>query len=306
MKPHTIGTLLRQAGLLAVLTGIAFSTSAAEPQGYDCVIVPSATVSVSTAVPGVLESVAVERSDRVTKGQQLAALESRVELVERDLARARAETDAAVKLREVSLLFDQRSLRRVSSLHRDKVVSVDEKEKAEREAKLAGWRLQDAKDLLRQRQLELERSEQVLRRRQVYSPIDGVIVQRLHHPGEYIEEEPILRIAQLDPLYVEAIIPMSEFGRIAPGMHATLASEVDPEHKLSAEVAVVDGIGDAASGTFGIRLALPNPDYLIPAGVKCQLHLESAQVASESAVVVDPALVMRLSSPSRQMNREHP
>ena len=104
---------------------------------------------------------------------------SRVELVERDLARARAETDAAVKLREVSLLFDQRSLRRVSSLHRDKVVSVDEKEKAEREAKLAGWRLQDAKDLLRQRQLELERSEQVLQRRQVYSPIDGVIVH--HH-----------------------------------------------------------------------------------------------------------------------------
>jgi len=29
---------------------------------------------------------------------------------------------------------------------------------------------------------------------------------------------------------------------------------------------------DAASGTFGVRLRLPNPGYRVPAGVKCKAH----------------------------------
>jgi hypothetical protein len=35
-------------------------------------------------------------------------------------------------------------------------------------------------------------------------------------------------------------------------------------------VEVVDPTLDAASGTFGVRLRLPNPGYRIPAGVKCR------------------------------------
>ena len=293
-------------GLLLALTGISFSATTEEPQNFDCVIVPSAIVGVSTAVPGVLESVSVKRSDRVEKGQLLAALESDVEVVERDLARVRAETEAAVKLREVSLMFDQRSLRRVKSLHRDKVISIEDKDKAEREATLAGWRLQDARDLLRQRALELQRSEQVLTRRQVHSPIDGIIAQRLHHPGEYVEDTPILRIAQLDPLYIEAIVPMTEFGSIKPGMRATVASEINPDNLHSAEVVVVDGMGDAASGTFGIRLSLPNPDYRIPAGVKCQMRLEKPQVAAVPDPELDPEMAMEWPSQATSSAFDNP
>jgi multidrug efflux pump subunit AcrA (membrane-fusion protein) len=109
-----------------------------------------------------------------------------------------------------------------------------------------------------------------------------------------VEDEPILRIAQLDPLYIEAIVPMTEFGSIQPGMRASIASEIDPDQKLSAEVVVVDGMGDAASGTFGIRLALPNPDYGIPAGVKCQLRLEDAKMAAEPNPAADPGLTMEI------------
>ena len=35
-------------------------------------------------------------------------------------------------------------------------------------------------------------------------------------------------------------------------------------------VEVVDPMFDAASGTFGVRLTLPNPDRKIPAGLKCR------------------------------------
>jgi len=37
-----------------------------------------------------------------------------------------------------------------------------------------------------------------------------------------------------------------------------------------ARVVVVDKVIDAASGTFGVRLTLPNPGRRIPAGLKCK------------------------------------
>jgi multidrug efflux pump subunit AcrA (membrane-fusion protein) len=42
----------------------------------------------------------------------------------------------------------------------------------------------------------------------------------------------------------------------------------------AATVAVVDRVVDAASGTFGIRLLLPNPDLALPAGLRCRVRFE--------------------------------
>ncbi len=43
-----------------------------------------------------------------------------------------------------------------------------------------------------------------------------------------------------------------------------------------ARVAIVDGVMDAASGTFGVRLILQNPDYCVPAGLKCQVDFSGS------------------------------
>ena len=40
----------------------------------------------------------------------------------------------------------------------------------------------------------------------------------------------------------------------------------------SAVVKVVDRVIDAASGTFGVRLELPNRERKIPAGVRCRVR----------------------------------
>lgn len=55
-----------------------------------------------------------------------------------------------------------------------------------------------------------------------------------------------------------------------------MQAEVYPEDPVGgvhkAVVTVVDQVFDAASGTIGVRLELPNPDYAIPAGLKCQVR----------------------------------
>ena len=271
------------AALLALILLQVPLSAAEDADDIDCVITPSVVVEVSTAVSGVLDTVSVERSDRVTKGELIASLDSRVEATELRLAKARANMDAVIRLRKTSLAYDRRSWRRVSTLRADNLVSDEAKDDAEREAQLSRWRLQDANDLLAQREIEVERAQELLRRRQVYSPINGLVVQRLRHPGEYVEEQPIVKIAQLDPLYVEAVVPMSVFGRIKPGMQADVLPEIGGDQPLPAEVVVVDGLGDAASGTFGVRLALPNGVYATPAGIKCRVRFVDADFGNDEA-----------------------
>jgi multidrug efflux pump subunit AcrA (membrane-fusion protein) len=37
-------------------------------------------------------------------------------------------------------------------------------------------------------------------------------------------------------------------------------------------VKIVDKVVDAASGTFGVRLELPNKNFALPAGVRCKVQ----------------------------------
>ena len=68
---------------------------AADYSGYDCLIEPNAVVDVTTREDGVIEEVSVRRGDTIKKGQDLARLESNVEKVAVDIARARAGMKSA-------------------------------------------------------------------------------------------------------------------------------------------------------------------------------------------------------------------
>lgn len=99
-------------------------------------------------------------------------------------------------------------------------------------------------------------------------------------PGEVVDEETILRIAQIDPLRVEVILPAGTFGHVQPGERAEVVPEPPLDQPRAAEVAIVDPVSDGASGTFGARLLLPNPDRRLPAGLRCQVRfIEDSQSA---------------------------
>lgn len=262
--------------ILALSLVFAWPVLAEEQQeGFHCVITPSQTVELGSPVPGQLHEVLVDRSDTVTEGQIVASLDSRLEKAGLEIARFRAETDTEVSLREAAYAIDRRTHRRLRSLAASKVASAQDKDRAARESRLSAWRVQQAKDDLELNALEVARAEAALDRRKIRSPIDGIVVARLHHPGEYIEDDPLMRIVKLDPLYIEAILPMRLFGTIKPGMQAEVFPEMEGGASHSAEVLLVDPMGDAGSGTFGVRFSLPNPEQRIPAGMKCRVQLKA-------------------------------
>ncbi len=260
---------------LGFIGAAAVSAAESEAEGFHCVITPSQTVELGSPVPGQLHEVLVDRSDTVSEGQIVASLDSRLEQASLEIARFKAETDTEVSLRKAAFAIDSRTARRLNSLAASKVASAQDKDRAARESGLSAWRLQQAKDDLDLYALELARAEATLDRRRIRSPIDGKVLARLHNPGEYIEDEPLLRIVKLDPLYIEVILPMRLFGSVKPGMQAEVFPELENGASHAATVVLVDPMGDAGSGTFGARLSLANPDQLIPAGLKCRVQLKS-------------------------------
>ena len=238
----------------------------------DCLIEPYQMVDIGSPVIGLLDSVLVDRSDRVEKGQPLAELESAVERATLDLARARAEMDGQERAREASVALGRNKETRARRLYEKSVVSLDLREEAETAARLARLELQQAREERRLASLQLTQAEEVLRRRTIRSPVSGVVVERLMAPGERVDEEVIMRVAQIDPLRVEVTLPAARFGSVRPGMRAAIEAEVPSDQVFVASVAIVDPLVDAASGTFGIRLDLPNPDHAIPSGLHCRVR----------------------------------
>ena len=86
------------------------------------------------------------------------------------------------------------------------------------------------------------------------------------------QKDPIMKLMAVDPLNVELVLPVAQYGRIKLGQHAQVAPEEPVGGSYKATVEVVDPTVDAASGTFGVRLKLPNPGTRIPAGVKCRVR----------------------------------
>jgi len=269
--------LIKYVPALAIGCAVATSHGAAQEtrQGLpdlDCVIAPSAQIDLSSPVPGVLDTIHVERSDYVTSGEVVAELAAGVERASLALAEERSTLTTEIRLGEIDLVYDRREKERLDSLYKTKAASTQDTDEAKRDAELSRWKLQRANDQHRLRQFEKRRAEEVVKQKTIRSTIDGIVVQRFKSPGEYVEDQPIVRIARVDPLFVEAIVPMDQFGKIQVGMQANIVPEMDVPGAKQASVTVVDKIGDAASGTFGVRLELPNPDHSIPAGLKCRVE----------------------------------
>ena len=105
------------------------------------------------------------------------------------------------------------------------------------------------------------------------------MTQRSLGPGEYVSQEAsIVTAAAVDPLYVETFLPTRYYRQIKVGDVAPVRPNEPVGGERLAQVTVVDQVFDAASGTFGVRLALPNPDHSIPGGFRCSVDFAAPEL----------------------------
>lgn len=265
--------------LLPLLLLSALGPAQAEPR-YECLIEPMQTVEIRSPVVGLLDRVLVRRGDRVSKGEVIATLESAAERAATELARFRSEMTGPVITAENKIAFSQRKFERRRDMHADKLMSGQDKDEAESELKLAQAELLVSKENKQLARIEWQQQNGLLNLRTIRSPFNGVVVDQLLYPGEVVEpsadKRPILKLAQIDPLRVHIMLPIAQFSQIKPGMTAEIISEAPFNGRHTGRVTVVDRLIDAASGTFGLFVELPNPRHEIPSGIKCHAEFQAA------------------------------
>jgi len=291
----TVGRLM-WSRLSIVLTGLLacclssplHASNAMTDEALDCLIEPWVTSEVGSPVQGIVSELLVDRGQKVSKGQPLATLESGVEHAEVELAEARALMNSEISAREADLKLAKLDIGRFKDLHSRKVVSSQQRDEAMARFRIASAALTQAKENNMLLQLEYQRMKRQFDRRTLRSPVDGVVVSQLTFAGEFIHDNPAMKIAQLDPLRVEVVLPARLFGSIKVGDKANLFPELNADGEtLTSTVDVVDPLLDTRSGTFGARLKIANADYQIPAGQRCQIAFEPKVAAALPTTAAD-------------------
>jgi len=256
--------------LAMVLQGLA---SAQAADTLPCLIEPAQKLSIRSTVTAQIIDVPVERGSTIRKGQPLVTLDASVEKAALDTAKYRAVMQGAVTAAEARLAHLKEKLRRREELVKEKFVSSQDRDDTLAESRVAEADLLEARDNRELARLEVQRLAAELGRRSINSPVNGVVTERLQHPGEMAQSGEsagaILKLAQTDPARVEVVLPVAMYGRIKAGDLVDIKPEPPFTGQYKATVRVVDPVVDSASGTFGVRLEFPNPAGKIPLGVRC-------------------------------------
>jgi len=255
---------------------LSLAVPAALAAEFDCVIDPRQVVEVRSPVEGLIEKISVDRGDFVNKGQVLIQLDAAVERASAALALQRSQLEGAVRSGESRVEYSSKKHGRQEELYKQNFISAQARDESATERKLAESELKEAVDNRRVADLEYKRQTEVLKLKTIISPLTGVVMERLMHPGEVAEAgvglKPMLKIADIDVLHVEVILPVEAFGIVKPGIKVDVMPDAPIGGKYQAVVTVVDRVFDAASGTFGVRLDLPNRQRKLPAGMRCKAN----------------------------------
>jgi membrane fusion protein (multidrug efflux system) len=263
--------------LAAVVLQLPATQLHAQQDSYNCVMEAKSTIELQSAEDGILDRVLVGRGQRVKAGEIVARLESKQEALTVQRARLRAEAETGIDAAKAQNEFRRKEAERLEDLRSSNAIPERDYMTAVVESRLAEIAVETAVTEHEIAKLEHEQARSRLERRSIRSPVDGVIVDVTMFPGEYVHEQvTVMTIAEIDPLYVEVFMPVSEYRAVQPGMPANVSPELPIGGNFDAEVAVVDNVFDAASRTFRVRLVLPNTDYALPAGLRCTVRFLNA------------------------------
>jgi len=161
-------------------------------------------------------SVLVDEGDPVKAGQLVATLHK--DRLEATWERARAEVAAA----EAEAHAAQLSYERIKSLTASKLASKEQADEAQAQSLAADARVNAAK-------AALDETAQALKDAELYTPVDGIVRERIVEPGDFVTPQtPVLTLALTNPVWVRTYLPESYLGQIKPGAKAQITTDSYP------------------------------------------------------------------------------
>lgn len=236
----------------------------ASPIGATGTLAPKDGVDLSFKVGGVVARVLAEDGARVRKGQLLAAL---------DLG----EIDPAVTRAEAAADKADRDFRRVQRLYADSVATLAQLQDAgtARDAALAE---RDAARFNRTHAL-------------IVAPAGGVVLQRFAEPGEVVSPgTPVFAFGSgARGQVVRVGLADRDLVRVRLGDRAEVRFDALPDRVFTGSVTEIGAAADAATGTYGVEVALTGAGQLA-SGLVASVEIHP-RAAAEVALVPIEALV---------------
>ena len=231
---------------------------------------PFLSVSLHARVPGFVERVLVDRGSAVKQGQLL------VELSAPEMAARIAEAESKVQAAESERLQAEAQLAGAQSTYERL------KKAAETRGAIAGNELiqvekqvEAAQALVRSRQQASRAGESAVQAQKqlqsylrITAPFDGMVTERLVHPGALAGSgQVLLVIQQISQLRLVVAVPEEYVGGVLAGAKLTFQVPAHPERAYSGTVARISHVLDKSTRTMPVELDVLNRNGSLSPGM---------------------------------------
>ena len=227
-----------------------------------------------------VEKVHVKEGHPVKAGQLLIVLDRR----KQELRLARYRT--SLKEAKATLTNAQKTLKRQEALFAGRNIPQSKLEDSQLVLKTARARYEEALAAVRL-------GERELADRKISSPANGQVVKRSVEPGETVNPGAALMIIQVvDTVRVITYVTEKDINHLSLGSEAMVTTPAVPGRAYTARIESLGTKADPDTGSFSVKLAIPNTEGLLRPGMTARVSLQGLKY-EDAILIPDSALVDR-------------
>ena len=256
-------------------------------------IEPVETVEVGTQVSGKVETIYVDFNSEVKKGDLLCELDKLT--LNESVSRAKANLESA----ESQLKYAKSSFERTKQLYENKAATLADFEAAQNTYTQAQMSKKNAQAQYDQAKVDLGYAD-------IYSPIDGVVLDRAVEVGQTVAASfstpTLFTLANdLTRMQVEANVDEADIGQVAVNQKVTFTVDAYPDDVFNGTVNQIRMKPTTTSNvvTYTVIIGAPNPDLKLFPGMTASVTI----VTEEQTGLAVPAEAFTF-TPDEQVMKE--
>jgi HlyD family secretion protein len=292
---------------VAVETALAETGSLDTAIEYTGTTAPIREVSIRAQTEGSLLKLSVDTGDRISKGQPLGQVDSRLLLalvnqeeaelaaLESEVIQAQTEvSDARTRIEQaqVELQQAQADANRLQSLARDGAITTQAAEQAVTAVRTAEQTLRSAQEQVRTRQQAVVAAQRrvsaqratltEVQAREAFAsltaPISGAVLEKVVEPGDLVRPgDEVLRLGDFSAIKVVVQVSELQLGNLAVGQPTQVRLDAFPNQTFRGQISRISPAADPVARLIPVEITIPNAEGRIGSGLLARVKFQAAQ-----------------------------
>lgn len=260
------------------------------------IVKPIDRIEIKSKASGEVVELPVEVGDFIHKGALIARLDQKDERA--NFEQAQADLDIA----NAQLTQAQRTYDRREQLFQSNLISEEERDQIVLNLAVAKGKVVQAKTAL-------ERAKERLSEAVVRAPIDGVVLQKYVEKGQIIASginnvgggTPIIDIADMASVYIEAGIDEVDIGKIQVGQTASVVADAFPNLRFHGKIVRIDPEATVEQNVtlFNVIIEVENTAGKLKSGMNTNIEIT---IQKQDNVLLAPTVALQTQQGSRSQD----